>query len=264
VTDSIDPGDGRERRTPSVRLIVPLLIVVALGAAVAWWLRPPSEHRQPPAPVPVPKPAIETAPPASTPAPAAAPRPSARTARPEEKSATPTPAPVAVAKPTLNVSSDVDGAHVFVDRQYVGVTPLTTSEVTPGRHQINVSAEGYDGVSESVDVAGAGNTDLRVSLKTVRLDVSVPVVHKHAMGSCEGTLHADPSGIRYDTSNTPDAFAVSLPDVEVLSTNYAQKTLRLKKRGGKTWNFTTKAATADPLVSFEQAVDRARQRLESR
>ena len=37
--------DGpRDPRSFSVRLIVPLLIVVALGAGVAWWLRPPAEH----------------------------------------------------------------------------------------------------------------------------------------------------------------------------------------------------------------------------
>ena len=159
------------------------------------------------------------------------------------------------------MSSDVDGAHVFVDRKYVGNTPLDTSEVTPGRHQVNVSAEGYDGVSEGVNVAESGSTDLHVSLKTVRLDVSVPVVHKHALGSCEGTLRADPGGLRYDTENAADAFSLPLSDLEVFSTDYAQKTLKVKKRGGKTWNFTTKAPNADSLVSFQQAVDHARQKL---
>ena len=159
------------------------------------------------------------------------------------------------------MSSDVDGAHVFVDRKYVGKTPLDTSEVTPGRHQVNVSADGYDGVSEGVNVAESGSTDLHVSLKTVRLDVSVPVVHKHALGSCEGTLRADPGGLRYETENAADAFSVPLSDLEVFSTDYAQKTLKVKKRGGKTWNFTTKAPNADPLVAFQQAVDHARQTL---
>ena len=145
--------------------------------------------------------------------------------------------------------------------QYVGNTPLDTSEVTPGRHQVSVSADGYDGASESVNVAESGSTELHVSLKTVRLDVSVPVVHKHAMGSCEGTLRADPGGLRYETANTADAFSLPLSDLEVFSTDYAQKTLKVKKRGGKTWNFTTKAPNADPLVAFQQAVDHARQKL---
>jgi hypothetical protein len=258
-----EPDEPRDPRTFSVRLIVPVLTVVALGAAVAWWLRPPAEHRPAPAPVPVPKAAVEEAPAPVPPATPTAPRPS-KSARPAEKrSPVSTSPPVAAAaKPTLRVSSDVDGAHVFVDRKYVGNTPLDTSEVTPGRHQVNVSAEGYDGVTEGVNVAESGSTDLHVSLKAVRLDVSVPVVHKHAMGSCEGTLRADPDGLRYETANTPDTFSLPLSDLDVFSTDYAQKTLKVKKRGGKTWNFTTKAPNADPLVAFQQAVDHARQKLE--
>jgi hypothetical protein len=261
VSDPIDPGEPREQRSFSIRLIVPLLTVVALGSAVAWWLRPPAERPPAPAPVPVPKHAAESAPAPSAPVVPTTPRPTPKTTRPDEKRAESVPAPVAAPKVTLNVSSDVDGAHVFVDRKYIGNTPLKTSDVTPGRHQLSVSADGYDGVSEGVDVSDAAPTDLYVSLRTVRLNVSVPVVHKHAFGSCEGTLRADPAGLRYDTANTSDAFAVSLSDLEVFSTDYAQKTLKVKQRGGKTWNFTTKAATADPLVSFQQAVDHARQKL---
>jgi hypothetical protein len=262
VSDPIKAGEPRGPRAFSVRLIVPLLIVVALGAALAWWLRPPAEHPVPaPATAAVPKPDIQEAPAPSEPVTPPTPRPS-RSAHPEtpEPASTP-PRVAAAAKPTLHVSSDVDGAHVFVDRRYVGKTPLDTSEVTPGRHQVNVSADGYDGVSESVNVAESGNTALHVSLKAVRLDASVAVVHKHALGSCEGTLRADPDGLRYETANAPDAFSMSLPDLEVFSTDYAQKTLKVKKRGGKTWNFTTKAPNADPLVSFQQAVDHARQTL---
>jgi hypothetical protein len=257
-----EPDGRRDPRSFSVRLIVPLLIVVALGATVAWWLRPPAEHRPTPAPVPVPKPAVEEAPAPVAPAMPPAPLPSKSAPSDEKAAPVSTSPPVAeAAKPTLRVSSDVDGAHVFVDRKYVGNTPLDASEVTPGRHQVSVSAEGYDGVSEGVNVAESGSTDLRVSLKTVRLDVSVPVVHKHALGSCEGTLRADAGGLRYDTENAADAFSVPLSDLEVVSTNYAQKTLKVKKRGGKTWNFTTKAPNADALVSFQQGVDHARQRV---
>jgi hypothetical protein len=257
-----DPDEPRDPRSFSVRLIVPLLVVVTLGAAVAWWLRPPSEHRPAPAPAPAPKPAVQEAPSPGAPVTPPTPAPSKSGRRAEKPAPDSTPPPVAAApKPTLHVSSDVDGAHVFVDRKYVGNTPLDTSAVTPGRHQVNVSAEGYDGVSEGVNVAESGGTDLHVSLKTVRLDVSVPVVHRHALGSCEGVLRADAGGLRYDTENTADAFSVPLSDLEVFSTNYAQKTLKVKKRGGKTWNFTTKAPNADPLVSFQQAVDHARQKL---
>ena len=256
-----EPDAPRKPRGFSVRLIVPLLVVVTLGAEVAWWLRPPAEHRPAPAPIPVPKSAVEDAPAPVAPVVPATPRPS-KSARSDAKPApVSTPPVAAAAKPTLHVSSDVNGAHVFIDRKYVGNTPLDTSEITPGRHQVNVSAEGYDGVSQGVNVPESGATELHVELKTVALDVSVTVVHKHALGSCEGTLRADPGGLRYETANAADAFSVPLSDLEVFSTDYAQKTLKVKKRGGKTWNFTTKAPNADPLVTFQQAVDHARQKL---
>jgi hypothetical protein len=155
----------------------------------------------------------------------------------------------------------VDGAHVFVDRQYVGNTPLVTSDIAPGRHSESVSAEGYDGASESVEVGASGRTDLHMSLKAVRLNASLPVVHKHAIGSCEGTLRADSTGLRYETSNASDRFAMPFGDLEVFTVDYAKKTLRVKRREGRTWNFTTKAATADPLLSFQHEVDRAREKL---
>jgi hypothetical protein len=35
----------------------------------------------------------------------------------------------------------------------------------------------------------------------------------------------------------------------------------VKKRAGRTWNFTTRTADADPLLVFQRDVDRARARL---
>ncbi|MGH9459769.1 MAG: PEGA domain-containing protein, partial [Vicinamibacteria bacterium] len=49
------------------------------------------------------------------------------------------PAPV-----QLRVESDVPGASVFVDRRYIGTTPLTVDDLGPGRYDLTVSAEGYD------------------------------------------------------------------------------------------------------------------------
>jgi len=168
-------------------------------------------------------------------------------------------APAAV--PRLKVTSDVEGAFVFVDRKFVGKTPLDTSEITPGQHQLKVSSEGYEGVSQGVEIAKTGATEVDVSLKTVRLDTSVDVVHKHGIGSCEGKLVADVHGLRYDTSNRDDAFTLAFADMETFTLDYLQKTLRVKKRASRTWNFTTRAADADPLLVFQRDVDRARARL---
>jgi hypothetical protein len=263
VIDQIEPESPPENHRSLLRLIVPLLVVVGLGALVAWWLQPPAARPAARAPAIAARAPAPAAPPSTAPAPVPDPRATPRSAQPDERPE-PTPLPAAaeaLARPTLHVTSDVEGAHVFVDRQFVGQVPLERLEVTPGHHQVHVSAEGYEGFSEAIDVADTGTTDLYASLKAVRLKASVDVIHKHALGSCEGTLHATLDGLRYETSNTSDAFEIPLADLESFTTDYTQKTLRLKKRGGKTWNFTTHAANADPLVSFEHEVNRARQRL---
>jgi len=266
-----DSGELPPEETSSSKwpLISGVIGALVLAAVVGWWLMGPAKPAEP---VPVQREARDTAPaptaPAGEPAPAtpaperAAPK---RERAPREKPAAPAPepAPVAVVGPTLVVDSDVPGASVFLNRKYLGTTPLKTTDVTAGSGQLNVSAEGHDGVVRTVDVAESGVTEVTVRLKEVRLDASVPVVHKHGMGSCEGTLRASVGGIRYETSNKGDAFTVALADVETFTIDYLQKTLRLKQRGGKTWNFTTKEGTADPLFVFHRDVDKARKRLAS-
>ena len=43
--------------------------------------------------------------------------------------------------------------------------------------------------------------------------------------------------------------------------DYLKKNLRVKVRGGKSYNFTVKDGTADGLLSFQQKVEAARKRL---
>jgi PEGA domain-containing protein len=261
VKDQPEPPD--QQRGSFLRLALAIGVVVALGSTVAWWLRPPATG--------APKPPVVTAPakpssslPAPLPAPPPAPvripvKPSSHADAPASpRRATDT---AAASGPALHVSSDVDGADVFVDRQFVGKTPLDTRAVTPGHHQLNVSAPGYDAVAQQVEIAGAGTTRLEVSLKTVRLNASVAVLHKHTIGSCQGTLHGTPEGLRYETANASDAFTLSFADVEIFTVDYGAKLLRVKKRGGRTWNFTTPAPNADPLLSFQHDVTHARERL---
>jgi hypothetical protein len=177
------------------------------------------------------------------------------------------PAPAADAVPevapvvgTLRIESDVPGAQVFIDRQFVGTAPVTAENVKPGTHQLNVSAEGFEGVARTIDVE-AGASDLMVRFKEVRLDSRLAVVHKHRMGSCTGTLVATPQGLRYETGDTDDQFAVSLADVEIFLMDYTDKNLRVKVRKGKHYNFTDPDGSADKLFVFHRDVDKARQRL---
>ena len=211
----------------------------------------------------------------STPAPEPAGRVSARSTAPARPVGQATPrtlsrpsrpsAPRASGAPDLaaaglGVEADVPGADVFVDREYKGKAPLVITGVAPGAHRINVSAEGYDGYAETVDVTGGSQT-LTVRLKTVRLAAGLDVVHKHAIGSCRGRLSATPAGLRYSATKGEDGFDVPLSSVERLEADYLRKQLTVKLRGGRTYNFTEPGGNADALVRFQQSVAKAQSRL---
>ena len=161
---------------------------------------------------------------------------------------------------TLNIVSDVPGAQVFIDRKFVGKTPVTAGNITPGTYRLNVEAEGFDGVVQTIDVE-PGPRDIEIRLREVRLDASIAVVHKHRIGSCTGRLVASPAGMQYETANGEDAFTATLADLENFQVDYVEKNLRVRLRGGRQYNFTDPDGNADRLFVFHRDVDTARARL---
>ena len=151
---------------------------------------------------------------------------------------------------------------MFIDRQFIGVTPITASDVKPGSHRLNVSAQGYEGVADTIEVA-PGPRNIQIRFKDVRLDVKIDVVHKHRIGSCKGRLIATPQGLRYETSNKDDAFSVALLDLGTFQIDYLEKNLRVAARSGKRYDFTDPDGNADRLFVFHRDVDKARERLRS-
>ena len=164
--------------------------------------------------------------------------------------------------PNLRVTSDVAGAFVFVDRKFLGKTPLETDDVQAGSHRLQVSAEGYDGVSQSIEVARRRSDrclgvaeDSRRSTRACRSCTSTASDRARARSSptCAGFA------TRRRTGTTPGR----CPSVtsRSLCLDYQGKTLQIKQRGGRTWNFTTRTSNADPLLVFQREVDHARSRL---
>ena len=197
---------------------------------------------------------------AATPGREATPRARAEAAPSAADSPAPAPEVAAPTHGTLHVSTDVPGAQVFLDRTFIGASPVTIPNVTPGPHRLNVSAEGFDGVVRELDVQ-PGPADVNVRLREVLLNVSAKVVHKHRVGSCTGQLSATPQGIRYETTDRDDVFSVGLDALETFEVDYLSKTLRVKLRGGKSYNFTDPEGNADRLFVFHRDVDKARTRL---
>ncbi len=266
-----DPSSAPRPGWSRVAVLVGALAILSIAVLTGVWLLPLLGGGKPADTAPVAR-TVPVPPLAARPAPAPEPAVTTETTpearpRPKKKPAESAPAPAAEpAAPTtgeLRIESDVPGAMVFIDRKFVGNTPVTAKEIAPGRHQLNLTAEGYDGYSDSIDVA-AGPADVMVKFKEIRLNESVDVVHKHAMGSCEGRLVADPQGLRYESPNKNDAFTLKFADLETFEVDYLNKNLRIKKRGGKQYNFTTKAPNADPLFVFHRNVDKVRKQVGGR
>ena len=212
-----------------------------------------------------PPPAPRATPPAPAPAP---PTEASRPREPRPRTSTPSPAatpnaPVETAAAdavTLRIETDVPDAQVFVDRVFLGKSPVTTTDVKAGSHQLNVSATGFDGVAQSIDVK-PGTQQVTVKLREVRLNASIDVVHKHRMGSCKGRLVATPQGLRYDTIDKDDGFRTGLLDLDGFEVDYLEKNLRIRLKGGKRFDFTDPGGNADHLFVFHRDVEKARERL---
>lgn len=191
------------------------------------------------------------------------PRPVAAAPESDASAADEAPAPVVEAAPTtgqLRITTDVPGAQVFIDRQFVGAAPAVAENVTPGSHQLNVSAEGFESYAGTIEVT-PGEREIVITFREVRLNSSIEVVHRHGMGSCRGRLIATPQGLRYETTNSDDAFTASLVDLETFQVDYIAKNLRVKLPKGRQFNFTDPDGNADRLFVFHRDVDTARERL---
>lgn len=258
-----EPSSPSMKRHVLLGVVIAALVAAAFvgGRALKVWMAPaPSEApASAPARVASPPPAPVAAAPEPVKAPAAEPSRPRRTPKPAAEPAAP-PEPAAPTTGTLTIDADVAGAIAFIDRKFVGNVPVTVEGIAPGAHRVNVSAPGHEGLSQDLEIE-PGPRDITFRFLEVRLNESIPVVHKHAMGSCEGTLKADLQGIRYETANKGDAFQVKFADLEQFDIEYLKKTLRIKVRGGKTYNFTDKTANADALFVFHRNVDKARTRL---
>ena len=239
------------------RLIVILaaVLVVFGGAAALFYFSSDSKE-----PTPTPTPRIDAPARLETPAPSVEPSPRS-TPKPAEKPAisTPTPEP-SPSTGTLIIESDVPDTSVFVDQVFLGTAPVTAKDLRPGPHRINMSATGYEGFVDTIEIV-PGTRTVSYRFKEIRLDASIAVTHKHAIGSCSGTLRATPKGLTYDTTNKGDAFSVPLTGLETFAVDYLEKNLKVKIKDGKTMNFADAGGDVNKLYLFHRDVDKARQRI---
>ena len=249
----LDHQPEEEEPSSTGRYVLIGLIVIGCGV-VAYFSMPPVDE---PAPVTI---AADPPPPRPSPEPDPKPAPPPPVAEPDPAVVVEAaPPPAAPLEPILRIVSDVPGASVFLDRTYVGTTPFESAEVSRGPHRLNVSADGHDGFASDIEI-GDEPVIIDVRFLAVRLDALVAVVHKHRFGSCEGVLRADLDGIHYTTTGD-DAFSIPLAEIERHEIDYLEHTLTLKRRDGRTYNFSDEQDSADALFVFHRDVEQARTRL---
>ena len=249
-----------------IRAFIALLaLAVVIGTGVFLFSIFRSEPRQPATPSAAapaaPRPSAPAREPARAPATAVAPRAARSASEPAPEAPAPDAAPEAAPDvATLRIQSDVPGAQVFIDRQFIGAAPVTADNIKPGSHQLNVSAEGFESVVDTIDVT-PGPRDISVKFREVRLNSAIDVIHKHGIGSCRGRLIATAQGLRYETTNKDDAFTAPLMALEAFQVDYLEKNLKVKLPKGKQFNFTDPQGNADHLFVFHRDVEKARERL---
>ncbi len=155
---------------------------------------------------------------------------------------------------TLRVEANVPGAKVMLDGDERGTTPLELSNVSPGRHVLAVSAEGYETHTETLEVeSGKRNIKIDLVSPVATLNESVAVKHKHriGIGSCDGVLRASAAMLEYDSPHK-DAFSVALSDMESFSLE--KESLSIKVRDGKSYKFNERNDNHAALASFHERV----------
>jgi hypothetical protein len=93
---------------------------------------------------------------------------------------------------------------------------------------------------------------------TARIDATVPVVHKHRFGDCQGTLRAMPGTLTYSTADKDDAFRMPFAEIEEFELDADRKNLRIRRRGGRTWNFSPRGDSLTALAAFHKEAVRAK------
>lgn len=153
--------------TPGWQKALVAILIVSAGAGL--WLKfrqadstqampapaVATQQQTPPPPVPAQVKAVEA--PVAAPEPAPAPKP-----KPVKAAAAP--APKAPEKAHATVTSDPDGADVFIDGVKAGSTPLSLDSIAPGSHQVKVSKDGYDAWTGSLEAQPGKTATVNASL----------------------------------------------------------------------------------------------------
>ena len=160
-----------------------------------------------------------------------------------ESAAHPTPS----LTPSKLIVETVPGAQVSVDGQALGQVAsngrLEISSLSAGEHTVEVVAKPYDKFPTKVTLSAGNSATIKPALRA-----SMPVTHKHMVGSCEGILIVGQGRIRYQTGNAKDAFDYPLSSVKKAGAAEGGKGFYIEIAGAKRYLFDAPAAAEDLQV----------------
>ena len=124
---------------------------------------------------------------------------------------------------------------------------------------MQLTATGFDSVQKTIEPSPGPNA-ITIRVKEVTPNAKVPVVHKHAMGSCDGSLSATLDGL-----NTTPRTRVMRSQCRIRAGRTVRRRLLQKnsprEAKGANLNFTDKNDNADALFVFHREVEAARKKL---
>ena len=74
---------------------------------------------------------------------------------------------------SISISSNPPEAFIYIDGKKSGKTPVTTTDLKPGTHLIEVKMDGYEEWSESVDIIGDKENSLTIELLAITASINI-------------------------------------------------------------------------------------------
>ncbi|MGA2609443.1 MAG: PEGA domain-containing protein [Terriglobia bacterium] len=149
----------------------------------------------------------------------------------------------ALAPPKLIVQT-VPGAQVSIDGRAVGQAAsngrLEISQAPAGDHTVEVVAKPYENFKAKVTLSPG-----RVLTITPNMSASMPVEHRHMVGSCNGILRVGLGRVQYQASSGKDSFDYSLAAVKKAGSADSGQGFYLEITGAKRYVFHAPAAAED-------------------
>ncbi|MFC1544446.1 PEGA domain-containing protein [Gemmatimonadota bacterium] len=132
---------------------------------------------------------------------------------------------------SVRVTSTPDGAQVYLDGDPVGATPVMLTDVTAGKHAIEISKEGFDSVTESVEIIAGAISGIDAAL--VR------------SGRADLVLRSTLTGARVFVDGQPQSTTLPVASIELRPGRHE---VSVKAAGYSTWRKTVELDDGDQQV----------------